>query len=80
MEDQQLKQHKENQQKLNELINSVGKINGRLNTMEEKLDPMYEIFFSVKGFNGVAVWILKALILLGAALGVVYGFIKYLKS
>jgi hypothetical protein len=46
----------------------------------QMLEPMYNIFTSVKGFNGISVWILKALILIGAGVGVLYGLIKYLKS
>lgn len=44
------------------------------------LEPMAKIFESVTGFNGVAVWILKALILIGAAFGVFWGAIKWLKN
>jgi len=52
-------------------------------TIEElthKLEPMHEMFSSVSGFNRISVWMLKALLLFGAAIGMVYGFIKFLKS
>lgn len=52
----------------------------KFETIETKLDPVYTVFESVTGFNAIAVWILKALILLGAGIGVVYGFIKFLKA
>lgn len=44
------------------------------------LSPMSTIFKSVTGFNGVAVWILKAIVLFGAGLGVLWGAIKWLKT
>lgn len=69
----------------------VGKIHQRISDhyMEEekfkdeirkKLNPMFDVFSSVKNFNGVTVWILKSLILFGAGLGVMYGAIKWFKS
>jgi len=62
---------------LQPLLSDLGK-----NMLEIKLTlaPMSEIFNSVKGFNGVATWILKALIAFGAALGVLYGAIRWLKT
>lgn len=48
-------------------------------TMQENLEPIHEMFNSVSGFNQIAVWILKALVLFGAGLGVVYGAIEWLR-
>lgn len=52
----------------------------KIETLETKLEPVHKVFDSVTGFNSIAVWILKGLLLIGAAVGVVYGFIKYLKA
>lgn len=48
--------------------------------VREKLDPMYSIFTNAKGFGDISVWILKALVLLGAGIGVVIASIKWLKN
>lgn len=52
----------------------------KIEILEAKLEPVHKVFDSVTGFNSIAVWILKGLIMLGAAIGVIYGFIKYLKA
>ncbi len=49
-------------------------------TMQENLEPIHEMFNNVSGFNQIAVWILKALVLFGAGLGVVYGAIEWLRK
>jgi hypothetical protein len=63
-----------------ELLNRLNAIEDRFTAIEQKLDPMYQIFDSVSGFNNIAVWILKALILFGAGIAVIVGAIKYLKN
>ena len=52
----------------------------RILRVELKLEPVYKVFESVTGFNSISVWILKGLVLIGAGIGVVYGFIKFLKN
>jgi hypothetical protein len=79
MDDQQ-KQHLENQKKLDELLALSKKQDERMDTMEQKINPMYLVFSNIQNFNSVFVWILKALILFGAALGVLYGAVKWLKN
>lgn len=46
----------------------------------QMLEPMYKIFTGVSSFGDISVWILKGLILVGAGMGVIYAFIKWLKS
>ena len=48
--------------------------------MMEELKPITEVFNNVNGFRSVSILILKGLIILGAGIGVVVAFIKYLKS
>lgn len=48
--------------------------------LKRKLEPVHQVFESVTGFNSIAVWILKALVLFGAGLGVIWTLIKYLKN
>lgn len=45
-----------------------------------ELKPMKEAFNSVMGFDRVAVWFLKFLAMLGAGIGVIVLFIKWLKA
>jgi len=52
----------------------------KIETLETKLEPVHKVFDSVTGFNSISVWILKGLIMLGAGIGVIYGFIKFLKT
>lgn len=78
--DEQYRQHLENQQKLNELLALSKKQDERMDAMEKKVDPIYTVFSNVKNFNSVTIWILKALILLGTAMGLVYGAIKWIKN
>ncbi len=46
----------------------------------EKLKPIQELFTSAVGFDKISVWILKALVAVGAGVGVIYAFLKWLKS
>lgn len=52
----------------------------KIEILEAKLEPVHKVFDSVTGFNSIAVWILKGLILIGAGVGVVTGFILWLKK
>lgn len=52
----------------------------KIETLETKLEPLHKVFDSVTGFNSIAVLILKGLILIGAGVGVVTGFIVWLKK
>ena len=63
-----------------EILARLTVIEKRFDDIEDKLEPMYEIFVSAKGFNDIGKTILKALILIGAGTAVIYGFIRYLKS
>lgn len=46
----------------------------------DSLRPVKEAFNSVMGFDRVAVWFLKFLAMLGAGIGVVVMFIKWLRG
>lgn len=48
--------------------------------LQEDMKPVLVIFNSVTGFNRVSILLLKGLVLLGAGIGVMYGFIKFLKN
>ena len=63
-----------------QLIKRLDSIEHRFDSIESKLNPMFEIFTNVKSFSCITTWILKALILIGAGVGVIYGVIKYLKE
>lgn len=49
-------------------------------SLNAKVDPMYQLFSNATGFNNVSIIILKGLLLLGAGVGVVIAFIKWLKA
>lgn len=48
--------------------------------VREKLNPIYDLFIQTKGFNNVLKWILVSLAKTGVAVGVIYSFLKWLKT
>lgn len=68
--------------------NSVKKhVNGKISDIQETLDnmnkkinPMFDIFASVNGFDKVAVWILKGLAMIGTAILSLYVLIEFFKK
>lgn len=84
MSEQQIKQIIDRLDKQDKVLQSIrqeqkdAKI--KIETLEQKLEPVHKVFDSVTGFNSVAVLILKGLILIGAGVGVVTGFILWLKK
>lgn len=82
--EEQDKTFKESQDAYFRAIGDVRKdirtIQVQMNAIEAKQEPMYQIFESVSGFNQIAIWILKGLIMIGAGIGVIYGAIKYLRG
>jgi hypothetical protein len=63
-----------------ELLARLDSIDERFKKIDNKLNPMYDIFVSAKGLNNIAVWILKGIILVGASVTVIYSVIKWLKE
>lgn len=53
---------------------------GEIKELSAKVDPMYEMFTSVSGFNKISVWILKLLAGIGAALVGLYAIIELFKK
>lgn len=51
-----------------------------ITSIQSKTDEMYKIFTGVSNFRDVSVWLLKGIILIGTGVGVVYGFIIWLKK
>lgn len=81
-------EHKIRDRELKQAIQTLGEqVTRRLynieqaqEAMKQKIDPMYEIFDSVSGFNKIAVWILKVLAAIGAALVGLYALIEFFKK
>lgn len=73
-------QDKKAQERVDEQHKTYLIIRNDIANLQNDLKPIHEVFESVTGFNSIAVWILKALILLGAGIGVVFGFISWLKK
>lgn len=51
-----------------------------LDPITKKLDPMYVVFSQAKGFNAVAVWLLKTIVVIGAGITVILALLKWLRS
>jgi hypothetical protein len=47
---------------------------------KKSVTPSIEIMKNIENFSKGTIWLLKAVIVVGGAFGVVYGFIKYLKN
>ncbi len=63
-----------------EMIDQIQAVSEQNKRQFQMLEPMYKLFENVSGFNSIAVWILKGLALIGAGLGVLYAFLKWLKA
>ena len=48
--------------------------------IRKKLNPMYEIFDSVSGWNKISIWILKGLMMIGGAILGLYGILEFIKK
>lgn len=55
-------------------------VDKKFEAIYEKLDPVVDLYSNVKGFRTISLSILKAILVVGAAVGVIYGFIKWLKT
>lgn len=88
MSDQQIQQilkrldeqDKKAQERVDEQHKTYLIIRNDIANLQEDMKPIHALFDNVTGFNRISVWILKGLVLLGAGVGVVYGFIKFLKN
>lgn len=84
MSEQQIQQILKRMDDQDKVLQSIrqeqGEAKKKIEVLEAKLEPVHKVFDSVSGFNSIAVWILKGLIMLGAGIGVIYGLIKYLKQ
>jgi hypothetical protein len=63
-----------------EILKAIDSIKEEMATMNKKIDPMYEVFTSVNGFNKIAVWIMKVLAGIAVALGGLYALIEFFKK
>lgn len=73
--------HRIRDEELKKAIEDLGdKLSKRMYAIEAKVDPMYEMFSSVSGFNRIGIWILKFLAIIGAALAGLYALISLFKQ
>lgn len=74
-----------------EFMEEVGKIHQQMvnhyikeeqfkEEIRNKLDPMYELFINAQGFQNISRWVLMGLVKLALGVGVIYGFIKWLRQ
>jgi len=66
-------QHKEIIDKLNDLCE-------RMDNVEKKLAPIHDVFTESTGFFNISRLLFKGIIIIGATVGVVYGFFRWLKN
>jgi len=52
----------------------------RLDAIDSKVNPMYEVFTSVNGFSRISVFIMKILAGIGIALAGLYTLIEFFKK
>lgn len=62
------------------VLRKLDDINAHQADMKLKIDPMYEIFSSVGGFNKIAMWILKFLAAVGGGILALYVVIEFFKK
>ena len=66
-----------------EIIKKIGdmekSMNRRLDSMDIKINPMYDVFMAVNGFNRVTVITMKVLASIGGALLGFYALIEFFK-
>lgn len=75
------KRHELRDEELKQAIVELGdKLSKRMYALEAKVDPMYEMFSSVSGFNRISVWILKLLAAVGGAILGFYALLEFLKK
>jgi len=77
--------HQQRDEDLKQAITDLGanldrRLKGVEAQLENKLDPIYEIFESVSGFNKIGMWILKILAAIGAAILGVYALLEFIKK
>jgi len=74
----------------NEIDNLIAKIEQQNKDFKEyvasdmewkkSVTPSIDIMKNIESFSRGTIWLLKAIIVIGGAFGVVYAFIKYLKN
>lgn len=64
---------------LKKIENLKQSITDRLDNMDNKIEPMYEMFTSVSGFNRISIWILKFLAAIGTAIIGIYAIIEFFR-
>ena len=55
-------------------------IEDRVKALETRVEPIAKLADNVTGFRNTSSYILKGLIVFGAAVGVLYGFINWLRN
>lgn len=63
-----------------EVLAALAQMNRRLDSIDIKVNPMYEVFTKSRGFADTTVALMKTFLLVGAVVGGIYGLIKWLKA
>ena len=62
------------------MLTRLEQMNKRLDSIDSKVNPMYEVFSKSRGFADITVALMKAFLLIGAVVGGVYGFVRWLRN
>lgn len=68
--------HNEILKRLDDMETAQGK---RFKAIEDKIDPMFDVFTSVSGFNRVTIIIMKGLAAVGAAILALYVVVEFFR-
>lgn len=71
------------EQQINQILKRLDQQDKALSDISKKLtefEPVKQAFDNVMGFDKVAMWALKALAVVGVAIGMLYGFINWLRQ
>jgi len=77
MSEQQIKQIMKAMEDQNKVLESIQE---QLTEAKETLKPIAKIYSDMSGFNRVALSVLKIFLIVGAAVGMLYGAIRYIRN
>ncbi|MDZ4205785.1 MAG: hypothetical protein U1C12_01005 [Patescibacteria group bacterium] len=69
-----------NNQHHKEIIDKLNDLCQRMDKVENKLAPIYDMFKSAQGFNKISIWMLKGLAMIGSAILGIYVMIEFIKK
>lgn len=68
------------EKEIEQIMRRLDRQDDTLKEIKDQLAPISKIYSNFKGFGDIGMLLLKVIIAIGAAGGVIYGFIKWLKT